>query len=75
MSEFHSLIIMTIMTKPVVTKDTNRYQKTDMDIVFLMTRKACSLRLLIETSVGITMAPELQQDVWRDQKSFQLLVL
>ena len=36
MSEFHSLIIMNIMTKPVVTKDTNRYQKTDMEVVFLM---------------------------------------
>ena len=45
---------------------------------FDMTRKKwrlrrhfCSLRLPMQTSIWIRMAPELNQDVWRGQKNFQ----
>ena len=34
-------------------------------------RHFCSLRLPMQTSIWIRMAPELNQDVWRGQKNFQ----
>ena len=71
------------MAKEFVGAKVCRFLFSDMGILWFqcnskkwrLRRHFCSLRLPMETSGLIRMAPELHQDVWRGKKNFKRQVL